>query len=93
MSQPEVRLRLYGPGRTEDYIISPESWENIQVYGTEILLTGWLSNQEFRRWAALLNAGKATFQFAHTHMKNLLLPVAGLNPLNELFDNVRLPEA
>jgi hypothetical protein len=56
----------------------------------EILLTGWLSHEEFRRRASGLNAGRRTFQYARTRTKNLLVPVAGLQPLGELFEKVRL---
>jgi hypothetical protein len=59
----------------------------------EILLAGWLSHEEFRRRASLLNAGMSAFQYARTRTKNLLVPVAELNPLGDLFDRVRAWEA
>ena len=92
-SQPEARLGLHSSVRTEAIIIAPHEWGNIWVYGLEILLTGWLSREEFRRRASLLNAGMPTFQYARTRTKNLLVPVAGLDPLGELFERVRLWEA
>ena len=72
------------------HLIAPSEWGNIWIYGMEILLTGWLSREEFRRRASSLNAGLRTFQYARTRTKNLLVPVAGLQPLGELFEKVRL---
>jgi hypothetical protein len=39
--------------------------------------------------AAVLNAGMATFQFAHTHTKNLLVHTEALKPLESLMEKVR----
>ena len=86
---PEARLGLHSPIHVKAVIVPPHEWGNIWVYGLEILLTGWLSREEFRRRACLLNAGMPTFQYTRTHTKNLLVPVAGLNPLGELFERVR----
>lgn len=90
---PEARLGLHSPVRGKAYIIPAYEWGNIWVYGMEILLTGWLSHEEFHRRASILNAGMGTFQYAHTLTKNLLVPVAGLNSLGELFERVRAWEA
>jgi len=87
--KPEARIGLHSPLRGEPYLISAHEWGNIWVYGMEILLTGWLTHEEFRRKAKVLNAGMRTFQYASTRTKNLLVPVAELNPLGPLFRRVR----
>jgi hypothetical protein len=90
---PEARLGLHSPRCGEAYIIPPHEWGNIWVYGMNILLTGWLSHEQFRRKSKVLNAGMPTFQYARTRTKNLLVPVGELNPLGKLLELVRAWEA
>ena len=87
--QPAARIGLHCPRRGEPYLVAPHEWGNIWVYGMEVLLTGWLSHDEFHRKGSVLNAGLPTFQYARTRTKNLQVPMAELNPLGELFERVR----
>ena len=82
---PETRLGLHSPVRGEAYIIQPHEWADIWIQGEQILLAGWLTHEEFRSKASVLNAGMPTFQFAHTHTKNLLVPLHELKPLGGLW--------
>jgi hypothetical protein len=91
--KPAARIGLHSPVRGEAYIVPSHEWGNIWVYGMEILLAGYLTHEEFRRRASILNAGMPTFQYARTRTKNLLVPVAELKPLGELFEKVRAWEA
>lgn len=91
--RPAARLGLHSPRRGEAYIIPPHEWGNIWVYGMEVLLAGWLTHEEFRRKATVLNAGAHTFQYNRTRVKNLSVPMTELNPLGELFEKVRRWEA
>jgi len=88
-TRPGARIGLHSPSRGEAYIIPPQAWSNIWVYGKEILLAGWLSHEEFRRKAKVLNAGMRTFQYDHTRVKNLLVPMADLNPITPLLRRVK----
>jgi hypothetical protein len=87
--RPEARIGLHSPVRGEAYIVPAHAWGNIWVYGMDILLTGWLSHEEYRRKAKVLNAGMRTLQVDRTHVKNLLVPIGELNPLRPLFEHVR----
>ncbi len=87
--RPEARIGLHSPLRVEAYIVPAHAWGNIWVYGMDILLTGWLTHEEYRRKAKVLNAGMRTLQYDRTRVKNLLVPMAELNPLTPLFDRVR----
>ena len=91
--RPEARLGLHSPQHGKPYIIASHEWGNIWVYGMEVLLTGWLTREQFRRKATVLNAGLPTFQYARTRTRNLQVPMAELNPLGDLFEKVRLWEA
>jgi hypothetical protein len=102
MHRPEARIGLHSPVREvapvpardgDPYLIPSHEWGNIWVYGMDILLTGWLMHEEYRRKASVLNAGMHTFQYDRTRMKNLLVPISKLNPLGELFEKVRAWEA
>jgi hypothetical protein len=86
---PEARLGLHSPVRGEAYIIQSHQWENLWIQGEQILLAGWLTHEGFRSKATVLNAGMPTFQFTHTHTKNLLVPTGALNPVGGLLEKVR----
>ena len=77
----------------EAYIIDPFGWGNIWVYGMEIILTGYIPREEFRRKSSLIQPGSRVFQYNKTRTKNLAVPVADLKPLPELFERVKEWEA
>ncbi len=87
--KPEGRIGLHSPTRGETLIIPARAWDNLWVYGMDILLVGWLSHEEFRRKAKVLNAGMHTFQGERTREKNLLVPMEELNPLRPLLQRVK----
>jgi hypothetical protein len=86
---PGARLGIHSPAMGEPYIIDPFGWGNIWVYGLEIILTGYIPREEFRRRSNLIQAGSRVFQYAKTRTKNLAVPVADLKPLGRLFEQVR----
>jgi hypothetical protein len=90
---PEARIGLHSPRRGEPYLVQPHQWGNIWVYGMDILLTGYLTHEEFRRKASVLPAGSRTFQYDRTRMKNLAVPITDLQPPGNLFERVRAWEA
>lgn len=87
--QPSARLGIYSPSRKETYLIEPNEWSNIWIYGMDIYLTGWISRAEFRRRALLIKEGSRVFQYHRTQEKHLAVSIADLKPLNELFERVR----
>ena len=93
MRRPEARIGLHSPVHGEATIIAAREWGNIWVYGMDILLTGWLSHDEYRRKAKVLNIGMHTLQYDRTGEKNLLVPMAELNPLKPLLVHVKEWEA
>ena len=86
---PEARLGLHSPARGEAFIIQPHGWGNIWVYGMDILLTGYLTHEEFRRRASLVPAGSRVFQYSCTRTRNLAVPIADLRPPSQLFERVK----
>jgi len=86
---PKARLGIRCEARKETYLISHLEWGNIEVYGVDIFLVGYLSRGEFRRRAAALPPNSRVFQYNRTHVKNLAVPVSDLQPLNRLFEQVR----
>jgi len=87
--RPEARLGLHSPTRGEAYLLQSLDWGNLWVYGMDILLTGWLTHEDYRRKAKVLNTGMHTFQFDRTGVKNLLVPMNELNPLAPLLKKVK----
>lgn len=85
----EARVGIHSLARKETHVISWHEWGNLWVYGMDILLTGYLSREEFRRQASFIQPGSRVFQYKQTRTKNLAVPITDLKPLNELFDRVR----
>jgi hypothetical protein len=86
---PAARIGLYSATRRETYLVPPGEWGNIWVYGMEIWLTGYVTHEEFRRRASLLEQGSQVFQYKETRTKNLAMAVMDLHPLDELLERVR----
>ena len=88
-SAPNARIGIHSPARKDTCVVEALDWGNIWVYGMEILLTGYLTREEFNRRASYLQAGARVFQYDKTRTKNLAVPVSELKPLSELFGRVR----
>lgn len=89
MTKPDKRLGLHSPSRGETYLIQPVDWGNVWIYGMRIYLTGWITREEFRQRASLLQQGSRVFQYDRTRTKNLAVPIADLRPLPELLARAR----
>jgi hypothetical protein len=86
---PNARLGIHSPLRKWTYIIEALAWENIWVYGTDILLAGYLSREEFNRRASFLREGARVFQYDRTRTKNLAVNVCDLKSVSDLLDRVK----
>lgn len=83
---PHARIGIRCEAVEEAHIIQPFEWSNIWVYGMDILLVGYTTYEEMGQRATLLPPGTRTFQYDHTHVKNLAMPVARLKPIRKLMD-------
>jgi len=88
-SIPEARVGLRGANRGEPYLIQPHEWGNIWIYGLEIWLAGYLTQDEFRRRASTIFAGSRVFQYSKTQTRNLSVPMTDLRPLDHLLALVK----
>jgi hypothetical protein len=88
-SAPNARIGIHSPVRRETHMIGAPAWGNIWVYGMGVLLAGYIRREEFSRRASFIQAGSRVFQYDHTHVKNLAVPVSDLKPLSELFERVK----
>lgn len=86
---PGARIGLHCEAIQKAHIISPVEWGNIWVYGMEIFLAGFISHEEFSRRAHPLLPNSKVFQYEHTRVKNLSLPVSNLKPLQDLLGTNR----
>jgi len=86
---PGGRVGLHSPALGATRLIRPGEWENIRIYGIEILLAGYISRGEFSDRAVRVPPGSQVFQFARTRTRNLAVPVETLHPLEELFEGAR----
>ncbi|MFN8412187.1 MAG: hypothetical protein U0Z26_07350 [Anaerolineales bacterium] len=81
---PEARIGLRCENIKEALVVSPLGWGNLWIYGMDIFLAGYLSYEEFGQRAKPLLPNSRTFQYEHTKVKNLALPVSSLKPLQDL---------
>ena len=86
-----ARIGIHSPVRKETYIIEASDWGNIWIYGLNILLAGYLTREEFNRHASFIPTGSRVFQYNHTQVKNLAVPVSELRPLSRLLRHVKMP--
>jgi hypothetical protein len=83
---PRARLGIHSRIVGKTCLISPLEWGNIQIYGLDIYLVGYISRGEFRRRAIPLPPNSHVFQYNRTHVKNLALPVLALKPIRRLME-------
>jgi hypothetical protein len=88
-SGAKARLGIHCPTQKELHLIGTRDWDNLWVYGTDILLAGYMTRDEFGRRARFVQAGSPVFQYHTTQQKNLAVPVSELRPLSELFDQMK----
>ncbi len=88
-NMPNARIGIHSPIRKQTYIIEASEWDNIWVYGTDILLAGYLTREEFNRRASFLREGAHVFPYDQTRTKSLAVSVCDLKPVAELFEHVK----
>jgi len=86
---PGARVGIHSPYMGKPYIVDPFAWGNIWLYGMDIILTGYISYDEFGRGSTQIPPGSRVFQYSKTKIKNLAIPVSHLKPLPELFERVK----
>jgi hypothetical protein len=89
-SSPNARIGIRSAIRKESYVIGLQDWGNLWLYGTEMLLAGYMTRDEFSRRARFVQAGSHVFQHHATHVKNLAVPMSDLKPLVELFEKAKV---
>lgn len=86
---PAARIGILAGTHRSPHIIAPEKWENIWVYGMDIIFAGYITRGEFRQRAKHIPPKTRVFQYNWTRVKNLAVPISSLKPLQSLFDRVR----
>jgi len=81
----DARVGIHCESIKEAHVITPLEWGNIWVYGMDIFLVGYLSYEDFGHRAVALAPNSNVFQYEHTRVKNLSLPVSNLKPMKKLF--------
>ena len=68
-SKPSARIGIRTRQHSEPYLIPAHSWGNLWIYGMDIIFTGWLTHEDFRHKANVLNTGAHTFQVYDTRKR------------------------
>jgi hypothetical protein len=90
LDRPTARLGVHSPRVPQTHILQPSDWGNVWLYGMEFWLTGWLNHEEYRQKSTILPVGQPTYPYSRTRVKNLCVPMTGLRPLEELFEQVKI---
>ena len=88
-SGPKARLGIHCPTQKDLHLIGTRDWGNVWVYGTDILLAGYMTREEFGRRARFVQTGSPVSPNHTTQQKNLAVPVSELRPLSELFNQIK----
>ena len=81
---PGSRIGIHSPTLNDTLLVNPEDWRNIWLYGLDILLTGYISRQEFSDRSGSVLPGTRVFQYDRTRAKNRAVRVQDLHPLSGL---------
>jgi len=83
---PTGQVGIYSPVKKQMHMVGESDWENIWVYGLDIVLVGYLPREEFNRRASFVHEGARVFQYDRTRTKNLAVNVCDLKPVSELLE-------
>ncbi len=86
---PARRIGVASPRQPQPYLVPPEAWANIWVYGLEITLAGYINCGEFRRHAKRVRAGSRVLQYPRNRVENMAVPVRELHPMSDLLVRAR----
>jgi hypothetical protein len=78
---PVARLLLERGEPPSRMRIEPAHWINLWLYGCHIVYFGWLTKNEYRRYADLLPAGSENWFYHRTRGLNWAIPVRRLHSL------------
>lgn len=89
---PDGRIGLSTPRLRRAYRISKDRWQNIWVYGFDIILAGYLPYWELRRQAIEGTSDKTRHRAGPASCrpgKGMLVPIESARPLGDLFRRVK----
>jgi hypothetical protein len=86
---PEGDLSIHCPSFTQSWVIEPDDWANIWVYGIEIIFVGWTTKGAFRKSARRFPRGTRTQIGRRTRVDSHAKPVPQLRPLLEIAQRIR----
>lgn len=87
--RPEARIGLHSPVRGDPYIIRSYDWVNIWLYGMDIYLAGWITQEDFQRKSKILHPGMSGNSFLHPQAKSLAVTSSDLEPFAPLLKSVQ----
>jgi hypothetical protein len=86
---PAGRISIYSPYLKRSCTINTHEWGNLWVYGSQIILLGYITWDEFKRKAHVLPAGSLVMGEMRLPMKCRAIDVIDLYPMRDLIPNVK----
>jgi len=86
---PDKSIRMHSSSLGKTHFIMPGDWNNLWVYGLEIIFTGYLVQKEFHNRANILPPINQVFQDEYAQVEQLGIPIRELKPLSHLFEHAK----
>jgi hypothetical protein len=87
---PDEIIGIHSPTLRETYLIKPDAWSNIWIYGMEIIFVGYITHSQYHQNANRLSEGSRVLKDSYIKTDNFGLPIQDLLPLDELFQRAKL---
>lgn len=85
---PAGRISIFSPALRQTCTIHSYEWGNLWVYGSKIMLVGYITWQEFTHRAYEMPAGTLVFGEMRLPMKCKAIEAINLYPIRELIPNI-----
>ncbi len=87
---PTGALAAHCPALQRTWVIGSNNWDNIWIYGQEVILVGWITKAMVKQQAQLMLAGNRTQLGWRTQRDYRYLPISRLRSMHELVDRILL---
>jgi hypothetical protein len=82
---PDDTIRVNSSFLKETYLVEPYSWNNLWIYGMDIIIGGFVTRMEYQKNARYISKINRNINSVCDSKEIFTLPIQSLNPINDLF--------
>jgi hypothetical protein len=86
---PDNTIRVHSSFLKETYLVEPYAWNNLWIYGMDIIIGGYITRAEYQKNASLISKIGQNEHTMCASPKNRSLPIQSLYPINDLFERAQ----